>query len=196
VVAVWYAGPTAWALYDDGTTLRSTEGGRGWRAAPAPALPSPCPPNGIPQPASAVVVTPSGEEWALCVNEPGAGNEGKAVYRRVAGRWRAIAWTSYPGPGSGTRGGISEYGYPQGLAMAGDGFGLLWESRGTLYVTRDGGVRWTALPKVAQPEVDFGAAGAALDGGTGLVVLGRGGASRLLETDDAGRTWRVVHTWR
>ena len=31
-------------------------------------------------------------------------------------------------------GGISLYGYPLGIAMAADGFGVIWELRGTLYV--------------------------------------------------------------
>ena len=42
------------------------------------------------------------------------------------------------------------------FSLIADGFGLLWESRGTLYVTRDGGTSWLAEPKVARPEIDFG----------------------------------------
>jgi photosystem II stability/assembly factor-like uncharacterized protein len=196
VVAVWYAGATAWARYDDGMTVASTDGGRDWHVATAGLLRSPCPSSDITQPVEPVVRTAGGNEWALCVDEPGAGNQGKAVYRLIAGRWRRIAWTSFPGPRAGSHGGISSYGYPRGIAMADDGFGLVWESRGTLYVTRDGGSQWTPLPKVARPEVDFGAAGAVLDGGHGYVVLTNWRTrARLLRTDDAGRTWRVVHTW-
>jgi photosystem II stability/assembly factor-like uncharacterized protein len=90
------------------------------------------------------------------------------------------------------------YGYPQGIAMATDGFGLIWESRGTLYVTRDGGRQWSGLPKVAQPEVDFGVAGVVLRHSVGFVILSSGGTEkrRLIETTDAGRSWRVVHMWR
>jgi photosystem II stability/assembly factor-like uncharacterized protein len=81
--------------------------------------------------------------------------------------------------------------------MSDDGFGLLWESRGTLYVTRDGGFDWSALPRVAVPEVDFGQSAVALPHGVGFVVLARGGGlkRRLLMTMDAGRSWRVVHHW-
>jgi hypothetical protein len=177
-------------------TVASTDGGRDWHVATARLLRSPCPSSDITQPVEPVVRTAGGNEWALCVDEPGAGNQGKAVYRLIAGRWRRIAWTSFPGPRAGSHGGISSYGYPRGIAMADDGFGLVWESRGTLYVTRDGGSQWTPLPKVARPEVDFGAAGAVLDGGHGYVVLTNWRTrARLLRTDDAGRTWRVVHTW-
>jgi photosystem II stability/assembly factor-like uncharacterized protein len=81
--------------------------------------------------------------------------------------------------------------------MARDGFGLIWESRGTLYVTRDGGSHWTGLPKVARPEVDFGMSASALPHGVGFVVLAKGGTEtrRLVETTDAGRSWRVVYIW-
>jgi photosystem II stability/assembly factor-like uncharacterized protein len=82
--------------------------------------------------------------------------------------------------------------------MADDGFGLIWESRGTLYVTRDSGYHWTAEPHVGRRDVDLGVSGAALRGGLGYVVLSRGGGMqrRLLVTRDTGRHWRVVHQWR
>jgi hypothetical protein len=52
------------------------------------------------------------------------------------------------------------------------------------------------LPKIGVPEVDFGISGAALPHGLGWVILARGNVHRrLLETRDAGRTWRVVHRW-
>jgi photosystem II stability/assembly factor-like uncharacterized protein len=99
--------------------------------------------------------------------------------------------------GRGGHGGIALYGYPVGMAMADDGFGLIWESRGTLYITRDGGSHWTGLPTVVRPEVDFGVSASALRHGAGFVLLANGGGEmrRLIETTDAGRTWRVVHRW-
>lgn len=134
--------------------------------------------------------------WALCIGEGGAGAMGKAVYRHAASGWRLLAATPFPPPGR-ARGGLSIMGYPEGIAMAPDGFGVIWESRGTLYVTHDGGAVWEALPHVAVPEVDFGISGAALPGGRAWVLLARGFVHRrLLETTDAGRTWHVVHRWR
>jgi photosystem II stability/assembly factor-like uncharacterized protein len=114
----------------------------------------------------------------------------KAVYRLGAHGWRRVDH------------GLSIGGYPLGMAMADNGFGLIWESRGTLYVTRDSGSHWIGEPKVAVPEVDFGVSGVALPSGKGFVLLLRGYGlrgyvhERLLETTDAGRTWRVVHRWR
>jgi len=61
------------------------------------------------------------------------------------------------------------------------------ESRGTLYVTRDGGDHWNGRTDVAMPEIDFGGGGAAFAGGRGLVFLSRGDRpARLLATRDFG----------
>jgi hypothetical protein len=132
--------------------------------------------------------------WSICSGIPGAGNVAKAVYRGT----KRVAFTPFAAHGGS--GGISVYGYPSGIAGAGGGFGIIWESRGTLYVTRDGGHRWHALPKVARPELDFGDwANTTYPEGTGFVLLqrsaGSGEAWRLIETTTAGRTWRVVHRW-
>jgi photosystem II stability/assembly factor-like uncharacterized protein len=135
--------------------------------------------------------------WVVCVGQGGAGNEEKAVFRTADGgdTWRPGAEMVVV-PRLRARGGLGSYGYPQGIAFARDGFGLLWESRGTLYVTRDAGLNWTAKPKVAQPELDFGGGAAAFARGRGLVLLGRGdGAARLLATHDYGRSWVLVHRW-
>jgi hypothetical protein len=109
--------------------------------------------------------------------------------------------------GGPARGGISSYGYAAGISGVPSprgseisGFGIIWETRGTLYVTRDGGHHWHAIPKVARPEVDFGdwADADVYPQGTAFVLLSYGGSRkrRLIETTDAGRTWHVVHRWR
>lgn len=198
VVWVGFHEGSAWARLDDGENLRSRDGGRTWRAAVPQSGPAgPCPGAEV----SSVVVTPGGREWALCAWEAGAGSQGKAVYRLTANGWRRVAWTPFGPPGHGY-GGIALYGYPLGIAMADDGFGLIWESRGTLYVTHDGGSHWHGLPKIARPELDFGRSAAALPHGVGFVLLARGTEEpaprqkvRLLQTRDAGRTWHVVHRW-
>jgi photosystem II stability/assembly factor-like uncharacterized protein len=197
VVAIAFSGSRIWATDDSGAAVVSTNNGVTWRSRrPPKSLPGPCPPGPNLYQANKVFVTPSGRKWALCVYGAGTGNEAKAVFRWQNGRWKRVAWTPFP-PKRGY-GGISAYGYPVGLAMSDDGFGLLWESRGTLYVTRDGGLDWIALPRVAVPEIDFGQSGAALPHGIGFVVLARGGSTkrRLLMTANAGRTWRLVHRWR
>ena len=205
-------------LYD-GRALRTLDGGRGWRAfthrfgadfATARVgvgyrtgqfefvkglvftrddgrswerLRSPCP-RFAANSAGVELVTPL-RGWIVCAGQPSAGQQVKALFSTSDGgrTWRR-------------RGGARWSGYVEGAAFAQDGFGLVWTSRGTLNVTRDGGDHWFGRPDVAQPELDFGGGGAAFPGGRGLVFLSRGdGAARLLTTSDSGRTWRVVHRW-
>jgi len=139
----------------------------------------------------------AGLGWILCGGEPGAGNESKELFRtRDGGRtWQRLAHTAMT---QGlVRGGISSLGYPAGMSFAANGFGLMWESRGTLYVTRDGGRSWKARSRFAAFDVDFGLGGAAFAGGTGYVLYSHDGVSyRLIGTRDYGRTWRIVRSWK
>ena len=161
-------------------------GGRTWHVLlhwapivvpPTTGIGSPCPAG-----SQAFVVV----DWAVCASQASAGSQAKRVYRLGMNGWKRLAAA-----------GLGGYGYVAGLAMARDGFGIIWESRGTLYVTRDAGSHWTGLTQVAEPEVDFGMSGYALPHGIGFVILAKGGTEvrRLLETTDAGRSWHVVHTW-
>ena len=188
VVAVSVQGVHEQARFDDGETIGSSDGGMHWTPVVTgrPNFTGPCP-------ASSVEFVTS--EWTLCGSQSSAGNQAKSVYRLTPTGWKRIAFTPFSSRTG--YGGISSYGYVQGLAMASDGFGVIWESRGTLYVTRDGGRNWTGLPKVAQPEVDFGVDAFALPHGVAFALLANGGGEkrRLVETTDAGRSWRVVHTW-
>jgi photosystem II stability/assembly factor-like uncharacterized protein len=184
VVSVSIDAEGDWAQLGDGETLHSRNGGKTWSPdVPETLQATPCPP-----PLDIYVhqdVVTAHHEWALCAGEGSAGEMRKAVYRLGAHGWRRVDH------------GLSTFGYPLGMAMDDSGFGLIWESRGPLYVTRDGGSHWLAEPKVAVPEVDFGLSGAALPHGTGFVLLLRSERNqRLIETTDAGRTWRVLHRWR
>jgi photosystem II stability/assembly factor-like uncharacterized protein len=171
--------------------LATSDGGRTWRRRGSPCT------QAIASAALIDLVTPS-LGWIVCLGQPGAGNQAKAVFRTSDGgrTWRAgaavVLW-----PHRNVHGGIESYGYPEGAAFARDGFGILWESRGTVYATRDGGTNWLAQPEVARPEIDFGRGAAAFPDGHALVLLGRGGGlpARLLRSDDAGRTWRLVRRW-
>jgi photosystem II stability/assembly factor-like uncharacterized protein len=180
VVAVSLQGAHEQARFDDGETIGSSDRGLHWAPVvvpPATGVGSPCPAG-----SQAFVVV----SWAVCASQASAGNQMKLVYRLGVSGWKRLAAD-----------GLSSYGYVAGLAMAHNGFGIIWESRGTLYVTRDAGSHWTGLTQVAAPEVDFGASAVALPGGAGFVLLSKGGSEsrRLLGTTDAGRSWRVVHTW-
>jgi photosystem II stability/assembly factor-like uncharacterized protein len=169
--------------HDDGHTWQRRKG--------------PCRKPGIAFGAFADLVTAK-SWWVACVGEGGAGNENKAIYRtRDGGRtWEAGAASIVLATRPHAHGGVSTYGYPSGLAFVSSGWGLLTESRGTLYVSRDGGMHFRAEPHVAVPETDFAGGAAAFPGGTGYVILTSFRGARLIETHDFGRTWRVVRRWR
>jgi len=194
VVALTRSGSDYVARYDDGETLRSRSG-RTWNPAPLSTagintLFSVCP-QGM-----TVGENAGDADWSLCTTQPGAGNQGKAVYRDLTHGWVRVAYT--PMAAAKGHGGISSYGYPVGIAGNDDGFGLIWETRGTLYSTSDGGRDWHPHPKVVRPEIDFGSWAFVLPrGGVGWEVVAHGGTRyrRLIATADAGRTWRVVHRW-
>lgn len=139
--------------------------------------------------------------WLMCLGVGGVGNQGKLLYRTNDGgrTWQSLVRVLMSGePGGSARShGLTSGGYPQGMSFAPDGFGLMWESRGTLYVTRDGGRHWSSAPKIARPDLDFGEGGAALPNGRGFVLLRRGSGldARLLETRNYGRTWRMILGW-
>jgi len=170
------------AILDDGENL----GGPRWRPELQLEQLTPCP--------AGVNRAFQSDDWVLCIGQSSAGSGEKAVYRLTPNGPKRLAW-AFLGP-TLTMHGITAQGYAVGIAMAHDGFGIIWQGRGPLLVTRDGGLRWVGLPKVGVPEVDWGISGAALRHGIAWVLLARGNVHRrLLETTDDGRTWRIVHRW-
>jgi hypothetical protein len=194
VVAVAYFHDAYYTRTDDGRTFTADQAATRWQRRSPLSFSGYCP-KGWSRGISADFVDTNIEKpWSICSGVPGAGNVSKAVYRGT----KRVAFTPFAAHGGS--GGISVYGYPIGIAGAGGGFGVIWESRGTLYVTRDGGRRWHALPKVARPELDFGDwADVGASQGTGFVLLQRSAVNgetwRLIETTNAAKTWRVVHRW-
>lgn len=133
--------------------------------------------------------------WVACLGQGAAGSEEKAILRtRDGGSTWHIEAEALVYPKARQHGGLGIFGYPNGMAFARDGWGLLTEDRGTLYVTRDGGTHFHAKPRVMRPEMDFAGGVAAFPGGRGFVLMRIG--ARLIETRDYGRTWHVVRRWR
>jgi len=153
--------------------------------------------------ANAVSAT-AAEVWVLCIGQPGAGNQPKAVYSSIDGlkSWQQLAAVALFGAPGGPRmssAGIPSYGYPVGLNFSGEGTGLLLESRGTTFLSPDSGARWHPLLKVTEPERNFGASASVLNSGHAFLLQtpGTTGASMvLLSSDDGGATWKPVHAWR
>jgi photosystem II stability/assembly factor-like uncharacterized protein len=125
--------------------------------------------------------------WLLCLGEPGVGQQNKALYETTDGRkWKL-------------RSNLSGSGYGQGLAFSKTGFGLLAESRGSLLVSRNGGRSWHWAAAITSPEVAEPQSIALFPPSYGLVLVRDDGSRRKIElfrTRDAGRTWRLLHTWR
>ena len=180
VVSVAVDGRHERAVFDDGETIGSSDRGLHWAPVVVPQT------TGIGSPCSAGSQAFLVVGWAVCASQASAGNQLKSVYRLGIRGWKRE-------PARG----LSSYGYVAGVAMAHDGFGLIWESRGTLYVTRNGGSDWIGLTHVAAPEVDFGTSAVALPGGVGFAILAHGGSEvrRMVGTTDGGRSWHVVHSW-
>lgn len=74
----------------------------------------------------------------------------------------------------------------------------MW-GNGVLDVTRDGGANWKAHLRLAQFDVDFPEGGSAFANGIARVLVyhtARTETTRLIETRDFGRHWRIVRVWR
>jgi photosystem II stability/assembly factor-like uncharacterized protein len=133
-----------------------------------------------------VAAVSASHAWALCLGEPGAGQQNKVLYETVD----ASTWT--------VRKHLSGSGYGQRLAFARTGFGLLAESRGGLLVTRDGGRSWR-MPRITSPEVAEPQSVAAFTSGRGVVLVRDNRSGQRVElygTYDAGGHWARVHVWR
>jgi photosystem II stability/assembly factor-like uncharacterized protein len=143
--------------------------------------------------AGVALVTPS-RGWRVCVFPGAAGSQEKFLDRTDDGgnSWkRLLAVKEKP------KHGLSDHGYPQGIAFAKGGVGVLWESRGTLYLTRDGGSDWQGFGPL---ELEFGEAGAAT-ANRAFALLSRQARAgsdwvvRLVATKPGTSQWQTVRSW-
>ncbi len=122
------------------------------------------------------------------------GSQPKYVYETVDGArtWKLVANGSW----NRSRGGLSVFGYPAGISFTSKGRGLLWEARGGIYLTEDGGRHWKGTAG-AQPETREGISGwFASDRQAFLLVQDdRAGRYELVRSDDGGHSWRIVRSW-
>jgi hypothetical protein len=172
--------------------LRTGDGGRTWRRVRTPTH---CQAE---RPLLDLVTPRLG--WLVCGGPGGAGPfESKAVFRTPDGgrTWRLLE--SVQADGRAARHGLSPAGLPDGISFTRGGFGVMW-GNGVLDVSRDGGTTWKAHLRLAQYNVDFPLGGSAFGNGVARVFEwhsgGRTPSSRLIETRDFGRRWRIVRVWR
>lgn len=175
----------AWATWqrEKGTSSRlfvSQDGGRSWRKVRSPCVAA------YAFYRSLVAAVSARRAWLLCLGQPGAGQQNKALYETFDGR----RWV--------LRRDLKGGGYGWGLAFSPSGFGLLAESRGTLLVTRDGGRSWRSA-RMTSPEVAEPQAISLFRPALGYVLVRNDRSRRLLElygTRDAGGLWNRLYIWR
>jgi photosystem II stability/assembly factor-like uncharacterized protein len=169
-----------WAMNGPSRLFVSRDGGLSWREVRVPCARA----YGFSAPLIAAV---SAEHaWLLCLGQPGAGQQNKALYETSDAR----RWT--------LRRNLSSSGYGQAMAFSPSGFGLLAESRGGLMVTRSGGRSWT-FSRITSPEVAEPQSIALFGRSRGLVLVRDDRLGRKIElyrTRDAGRGWQLLHVWR
>jgi photosystem II stability/assembly factor-like uncharacterized protein len=172
--------------------LATSSGGRNWQRIASPcrrqwgltvALSRPTPSQG----------------WVACTSEAGAGSQGKEVWSTGDGgrSWRLRARTKLPGlPAAGLRnqGDLPLFGYVTGIAFLPDRRGWLWESRGWLLMTRDGGRSWRRSP-ITKADTVAAQSASLLSDRLGYVLL-RGCTVKLVRTQDSGASWTTIKRWR
>lgn len=167
--------------------LTTSDGGRSWHPLPEPRGCHGNQGETLSWPARRVA-------WVLCVGEPGAGAGAK---RLVASTDGGRSWHTLVNVALNARhpvSGIPAIGDPLGLTFSPTGFGLLWENRGWLYLSHDGGHRWVPTA-VLQPDIDHGLSAAVLSRRAAFFLRHGQRNIDLLRTLDGGRTWGVVHRW-
>jgi len=131
----------------------------------------------------------------LCVSGGAMGEEPKSLYATIDGgrRWTIVAETTFR---RHVRGALPLFGYPGGLDFVNPVTGWVWESRGNLYATGDGGRTWRSLG-VTSPEVDEAESTSLVTPRVGFALLRNGDAGRyeLRLTRDAGSSFDLVRTW-
>jgi hypothetical protein len=135
--------------------------------------------------------------WLLCLGQPGAGHQVKALYETSNARsWTLRAATLLPRPAGR---GLASAGYGFWLTFTERGFGVIAELRGSLLVTRDGGRSWRPA-RISSPGESEAANAALITPGVGFVLVRDTRIPTtvvsLYRTNNAGRSWRLVRAWR
>ncbi len=159
------------------TLLRTIDGGHSWSTVlgPCPRLAPSIVGVSFPTPAIG---------WVLCEGEGGVGSMWKGVYRTDDG---GQTWSLAYG------GGLS-YGYPSDVSFLADGHGwLLFDFRGQVLQTVDGGAHWTPN-HVARAEESSLVSVSFLSDSDGFGLWSGSGGMKLIRTTDGGHSWTTVLT--
>jgi photosystem II stability/assembly factor-like uncharacterized protein len=129
--------------------------------------------------------------WILCLSQPGTGQQLKLLFATHDGgrRWRLVMNDR----GART---IGSSGYARGMDFLRSGLGIVWESRGHSYITRDAGRTWSALALTSPELVEISSASLVSERiALAVVRNGRRRRIELRRSSDGLRTWRVVRSW-
>ena len=129
--------------------------------------------------------------WLLIGSQPGAGSQGKTIYKTLDGgeSWNKIASASIPPKKSD---GLPIGGYVSDIFFLNDNQGWFTESRGQIYDTTDGGNTWEMVDKhpikewfMFKPFFESNEDGNILSADSGKLSL--------LETRDGGHSWKIIY---
>ena len=181
-------------LYPIVSLAASADSGKTWQP-----VETPCGregPTGIQVQGVSLVTRTRG--WLLCMGNLAAGgpphfhqSTHKSIYRTDDGgqTWKLVLAVS-----RSAANGLPLSGTPTGIAFAPNGVGVIWETSGSQYLTRDGGLHWQPLEPV---EKEDGIAGFVTQGRLALVLHPPNQYTvRLALTNPNRPALTTVHTWR
>ena len=184
----WGVSGALFPAVSTGSVLRFTvDGGRTWADSPL----DPCPSKAY-WPVG-VSFTDLKHGWVGCEGQASAGLGEKAVVRTTDGgrTWTLLANANgFYDPTVPAVGSISESDYLSGIAMRASGAGLIWEGRGGVQWTSDGGRNWST----SQLEVDTNNAGVLISDRTWVLVVTGQGQQTVERTTDSGGSWQAIAT--
>lgn len=184
---------SAGASVADAAVLHTTDGGTTWTK-----LPAPCNATA----AGALSFVSSQEGWASCLQNPGAGQSEKPIYRTINdGQHWTLVSSVITGSGLPQKyvTGLPLTGYVHTLFFANAQDGWLGIDRVGFFATSDGGATWQyAWSSAFPPGADIVSSVGMLPSGSGWVVetnmKGSGATlTDLYTTEDHGATWKDVY---
>jgi photosystem II stability/assembly factor-like uncharacterized protein len=168
------------------------DGGKHWHA-----IRSPCS-GGWTDSSPLSLATPR-RGWIICTSTPGGGFQEKQLYETSDGAaiWTRLIDIHFQGSRPQFTGGLPGFGYPTGLSMTADGYGLLAMGRDFSWRTRDGGRHWRPLHSITRPDTREGFGVSQLSATSAVMFVFSGGTGiTLYRTTDSDRHWLIVRRWR